>query len=322
MVRSDVVVITGASSGIGRTTARLLASRGSRLVLVARGRAALDEVANECRALGGEAQTHVADVTDAEAMLDVASEAVATFGRLDVWVNVAAVASYGRFAELPLDEVRRVLDVNVMGYANGCHAALRVMSRRGSGVIVNVASIVGKVPQPFSAPYAMSKAAVLALGVSLRSELALERKGIHVVTIVPPTIDTPFFGHAANHTEVELVALPPVYPPELVAHAILAAVRHPERGERTLGVLGRGLVAIHRLNPRLANGIMAVQTAWGQFGRTPAPSSAGNLFASGSFAEATGGWHGRRRRNVRVALALASAAALVVSAGRSRSRRR
>jgi short-subunit dehydrogenase len=320
MARSDVVVITGASSGIGRTTARLLASRGSQLVLVARGRAALDEVANECRALGGQAQTHVADVTDAEAMFDVANEAVATFGRLDVWVNVAAVASYGRFAELPLGEVRRVLDVNVMGYANGCHAALRVMSRRGSGVIVNVASIVGKVAQPFSAPYAMSKAAVLALGVSLRSELALERKGIHVVSIVPPTIDTPFFEHAANHTEVELVALPPVYPPELVAHGILTAIRHPERGERTLGTLGRGLVGLHRLSPRLANGIMAVQTAWGQFGRTPAPSSAGNLFVSGAPAEATGGWHGRRRRNVRVALALACAVALVVSAGRPRSR--
>ena len=322
MARSDVVVITGASSGIGRTTARLLASRGSRLVLVARGRAALDEVANECRALGGQAQTHVADVTDPEAMLDVANEAVATFGRLDVWVNVAAVASYGRFAELPLNEVRRVLDVNVMGYANGCHAALRVMSQRGSGVIVNVASIVGKVPQPYTAPYAMSKAAVLALGVSLRSELALDRKGIHVVSIVPPTIDTPFFEHAANHSEVELVAMPPVYPPEVVARGILAAIRRPERGERTLGTLGRGLVGLHRLSPRLAHGFMAVQTAWGQFGRTPAPSTSGNLFASGPSAEATGGWHGKRRRNVRVALALASVVALVVSAGRRRSRRR
>lgn len=322
MSGSDVVVITGASSGLGRATALLLAERGSRLVLVARSGAALEEVAGRCRARGGQAQAHVADVTDPEAMLEVADEAIARFGELNVWVNAAAVATYGRLTDLPVNEVQRVLDVNVMGYVNGCRAALHAMEAgdaADAGVIVNVASIVGKVSQPYTAPYALSKAAVLALGVSLRSELALAGRNVHVVSVVPPTMDTPFFGHAGNHSGAELVALPPVYPPALVARSILKAIRRPHRGERVVGMIGRALVVLHRLRPRLAEGLMAIQTARGQFGGVPASGTAGNLFVPVDDGETTGGWHGRRRRNVRIVLggvaAVVAATALMSARG-------
>ncbi|MGA0568324.1 SDR family NAD(P)-dependent oxidoreductase [Rathayibacter sp. KR2-224] len=317
MSTSDIVVITGASSGIGRTTARMLAARGARLVLVARSRTALEEVASECRSMGTQAQTHAADVTDHEAMLEVANETVATFGRLDAWVNAAAVASYGRLTDLPIEEVCRVLDVNVMGYVNGCRAAANAMGDRAA-VIVNVASIVGKVPQPYTAPYDMSKAAVLALGASMRSELALDGRKLHVVRIVPPTIDTPFFGHAGNHVDRELVALPPVYPPEAVARRIVEAIRHPRKQERVVGMFGRALVLLHRVTPRLTEGMMAFQTVWGQFGRSGAPRSSGTLFVATERDDATGGWHGARRRNVRVVLGIAALAAFAMTLRRTR----
>ena len=231
-VNTQVVVITGAGSGVGRETARLLARTGARLVLAGRRMETLQDAAELCRLAGTSAVPLVADTADPAAVQAVADAAVAEFGRIDVWVNNASLASYSRFSDLPLEDFRRVMDVNVMGYVYGCRAALAQMEKQGTGLIINVASIVGEVPQPYTAPYSMSKAAVRALGVSLRSELALHGPhGIRISTVLPPTIDTPFFDHAANYTGRRVRALPPVYPARIVAKHILRLVRRP-RPER------------------------------------------------------------------------------------------
>lgn len=180
-IKNSVVVITGAASGIGRATALRFARRRTSLVLASRRVEALESLVAECAALGSRAIAVPTDTSDHDAVQELASRAVEEFGRIDVWVNNAAVSFFSPFLEVPLRDFERVIDVNVMGYVYGARAALERMQDQGSGVLVNVASIVGEVPQPYTSAYSVSKAAVRALGVSLRSELTLDRKKhIHV----------------------------------------------------------------------------------------------------------------------------------------------
>ncbi|MCU1542377.1 MAG: short-chain dehydrogenase [Microbacteriaceae bacterium] len=315
--KNIVVVITGASSGVGRATALRFARGGAKLVLAARRGAALRDVVAECEELGASAIPVMTDVTDAAAVEAVAVVAVANFGAIDVWVNCAAVGVYADFSTVPLADFRRVLDVNIMGYVHGARSALEVMTQQGYGTIVNVSSIVGEVTQPYASSYGMSKAAVRALGSTLRQELGLQKqKHIHVVTILPPTLDTPFFGHAANYTGRALRAMPPVFTPDQVAKKIVASVKHP-KGEIVVGAAGKALVRQHRTHPVSAEGQMAVLVENGQFKRREgADPTAGNLYSPSPASDAavTGGWHGEGRsasRKVLLWLLLAGAGTLV-----------
>lgn len=311
--KHPVVVITGASSGIGRATVLEFAAKGARVVLVSRSAANLRGVVEECEAMGAEAMAVAADVSDFAAVRSAATVAKQRFGRIDVWVNDASIGTFGTLLETDLDDFRRVIDVNVMGYVYGCRAALEVMSEQGEGAIVNVASIAGAVPQPFFASYGMSKAAVRALSVSLRSELALSGlRRIHVSTVSPATIDTPFFGHAGNSTGRRLRAMPPVYPPEKVARAIVAAsVKHP--AETIVGALGRSFMRSHRLTPGMTEGLMALMVDLGQLSlRQSTPNTSGILYASATDGAVTGGWGGARKARRRKLLALAGLAAGVM----------
>lgn len=315
-LKDSVVVITGASSGIGRATALHLAHKGARLVLAARGEKVLQALAKECRKRGGNAIAIPTDVTDAKAVEALASRAVAEFGRLDAWVNNAAVSVFGRLTEIPLQDFKRVLDVNVNGYVHGARAALPYMQAQGSGVLVNVASIVGEIAQPYTAAYSMSKAAVRALGVSLRSELLLDgMTGVKVCTILPAAIDTPFFQHAANHTGRRVVAMPPVYTAARVARTITDVLQRPRR-EAVVGPAGRYMVLKHRLLPGLIENVMAVQVDKTHLSRKrAAQDSSGNLYQPSSrvrAASVSGGWHGARRTARRRAFTALAAAAGVV----------
>jgi short-subunit dehydrogenase len=300
-VKDSVIVVTGASSGIGRATALRCASAGAAVVLAARRAEALDEVARECTAAGAEALAVPTDVTDAGAVQALARRAVERFGRIDVWVNCAALTAFAPFQEIPLEDFRRILDVNVMGYVHGARAALPYLRDRGKGVLINVSSIVSEVPQPYTHAYSMSKAAVRVLGASLRQELRLDgAKGVKVCTVMPATIDTPFFEQAANFTGRKAKAMPPVYSAERVARTIVDLIRAPRR-EVVVGPMGRNLMMQSRMAPGLTERMMARQVDKAHLYRTkPASATHGNLFepAPGT-GSVSGGWHGKRQENLR-----------------------
>ena len=320
-VKKSVIVITGASSGIGRATALRCADKGARLVLAARGAKALEAVARECRKRGAKAVAVVTDVTDPTAVDSLAGRATAEFGRLDVWVNNAAVAVFGRLADVPAADFQRVLDVNISGYVNGARAALARFTAQGSGVLVNVASVVGETPLPYNAAYSMSKAAVRSLSVSVRSELALDgMSGIHVCTVLPATIDTPFYQHAANYTGRRASAMPPVYTASQVAKAITKVIERPRR-ELVVGrPAGRLVVLQHKITPEAVEGLIARQVDRTQLPRRkPAAVTSGNLHRPSESirkGSVTGGWHGRRRTAQRRILAVAAVAGAAVAAGK------
>ncbi|RNE64026.1 SDR family oxidoreductase [Cryobacterium tepidiphilum] len=302
--KNRVVVITGASSGIGRATALHFAADGDCVVLASRRRDALEEVAGQCEELGVPALVVPTDVTDADAVDALAAAAVARFGRIDVWVNAAGVSVFAEFVQVPLDDFRRVIDVNLMGYVYGSRAALIHMGLQGRGVLVNVASVLGEVPQPYTAAYGMSKAAVRALGVTLRSELQLRGlKHVHVSTVLPATIDTPFFRHAANYTGRKVLAMPPVYGPGKVARTIVGLAKDP-RDEVAVGAFSKATVREHRRHPASVEWELAALTDKAQLSpHTPAPDTSGNLYAPpDDVATITGGWAGTQRMRLRTLL--------------------
>lgn len=298
-LNNSVAVITGASSGIGRATARALASHGAAVVLSARREDALLDLARECEIAGGQAMVVPADVTDAKAVNELARRAVEQFGRIDVWVNNAAVTMFARVVDMPLEDVRRLLDVNIMGYLHGGRAALRQMRAQRSGTLINVSSIVGVVAQPYTSAYSMSKAAIRSLGTSLRGELMLDGyRRVRVCTVLPTTMDTPIFRQTANYTGREAVPMPPVYRPQRVARTIVNLVRFPRR-EVVSGALGHVLLWQHKLAPGLTERMIAVQVDKTHLSRErPAEATSGNLYQpSGDpgSAATTGGWGGGRR---------------------------
>lgn len=256
-LKNRSVVITGASSGIGRATAIELAKEGAWLTLVARREEPLESLREEVERLGGRALVHRCDVTNPEALRDAARDANATYGGIDAWVNNAGVCVMGELEKTPDDVFRRAMDVNFHGYVYGAKAVLPFFRARNRGVLINVCSVESAVTAPYSTAYASTKFAVRGLTRSLRQELA--DTGISVCAVLPPSTDTPLHEHTANFTGKKLKAREPVVTPERVAQAIIRCILKP-RAEVVVGVQPKLAVMMDSVFPRVTERLMKKST--------------------------------------------------------------
>ena len=227
-LRDQVIVITGASSGIGLATARMAARRGARVVLAARSGEALAGIVAEIERAGGRAIPVTADVGERAQVEAIAAGAIAAFGGFDTWVNVAGVTIYGALREVSDADHARLLQTNLWGTVFGSLVAVEHLSRRG-GALINVGSVACDLAFPLQGMYSASKHAVKGFTDALRMELLDERAPVSVTLVKPASIDTPLPRRARNYMAREPMLPPPVYPPEEVANAILHAAVHPQR---------------------------------------------------------------------------------------------
>jgi NAD(P)-dependent dehydrogenase (short-subunit alcohol dehydrogenase family) len=257
-VSEQVVVIAGASTGIGRATALAFAAQGARVVCAARSGQALETLVEQIRKDGGVAVAAPTDVADPAAVRSLAELAEQQFGRIDTWVNNAAVSVWGRVEDITDEEFDRVMRVNFLGQVHGVHAALPALRRAGGGVVIGVASVEGVRAIPLHGPYTASKFALRAFYDCLRMELAQEGAPIAVTTILPASIDTPFFEHARSKLGAMVKPPPPVYAPEVVAATIVYAAQHPRR-EIPVGGAAVGFFLGQRLSPALTDALLSVR---------------------------------------------------------------
>jgi short-subunit dehydrogenase len=307
VIRDAVVVVTGASSGIGRATALAFAAAGASLVLASRSPEALAEVAGECRERGAQVLVVPTDIADPAAVEQLATLAVQRFGRIDVWVEAVSVGIAGPLGSESVDEIRRLVDVNVFGAVLCARAALTTFQTQGSGVLVMVGSLLSLFPNPMIPLYSMSKFAIRGLALNLQQAVA-DRPGIDVCLVLPGPVDTPFFERAANHAGQQLRAIPPAYAPERIAATILACARRPRR-QATAGVVAHSALAAHRTLPRVAESLVARWSATLLTRRVAAPAGSGTLFDPPPAGAVHGGYRrGRLRRRLGEWLGTAQAA--------------
>ena len=274
----QMIVITGASSGIGLVTARAAAKVGAGVLLVARNEEALRQIAAELRAEGARVAYVAADVSKREDHERVARTAIERFGGFDSWVNNASVGTAGELDKVTLEDHRRVFDVNYWGVVYGSLEAAKHLRRRG-GALINIGSVLGERTVVLQGPYCAAKHAVRAFTTGLRMELEREGAPISVTHIKPSSIDTPFPEHARNYLNTGLQVPPPIYSPSLVAKAILFACENPRR-ELTVGFGGKMAPLMGRLFPRLTDRLMEAVGYWAQETRKQGiPSRRDNLYS-------------------------------------------
>jgi short-subunit dehydrogenase len=292
-LRNRVVVITGASSGFGRGVAEKFARHGAHLVLAARRKELIQELAHQCeRKQGIRALAVETDVSQAGQVHELAEEALHEFGRIDIWINNAGVATFGHFDEVPISEHEQVIRTNLLGCLYGAHAALRQFRAQGYGTLINVGSFAGIQPAPHFSSYAASKFGVRGLGISIRQELDIHGpRSIHVCTVMPTSMDTPFFEHAANHTGKPVQPIPPVYDPQEVVNAIYEVALNP-KDEVIVGRRGKVGKAIRKVAPGFMEHQLAKKVHQNQQQqKESAPETSGNLFEPVAFGTSVrGGW--------------------------------
>ncbi|HEV3146012.1 MAG TPA: SDR family oxidoreductase [Gemmataceae bacterium] len=290
VLNEQVIVLTGATSGIGLVTARMAAQQGARLVLAARNSDALRQLAEEINRHGGQSHAVPTDVANWGQVEHLAEQAIRRFGRIDTWINDAGVSIYGRIDQVPLRDQRRLFETNFWGVVHGCMAALPVLRKNG-GALINIGSIVSDRAIPLQGIYSASKHAVQGFTDALRMEVEKDGWPISVTLVKPSTTDTPYLKHARNYLQKEPKFPPPVYSPEIVAETILHCATHPER-DVTVGAGGKAMTWLGKLAPRLVDRIMEARMFDWQHSEEPAHPRADNLFEAGPDLDERGGHPG------------------------------
>ena len=253
-VRDQVVVVMGASSGIGRATAARFAEEGAKVVVAARGEAGLRSLVEEIRAAGGQACAEVADVSDPAQVRRVAQRAVTEYGGLDTWVHSAAVLLVAPFEETTPEEFQRVIDVNLMGQVHGAMAALPHL-KQGGGAFISISSMGAKRGVPLQTAYCAAKHGIDGFLETLRMEVQRAELPVSVTNVMPATINTPLFDQARTKIGVKPVAPPPIYQPGVVVDAVLHAAEHPVR-DLVVGGSAKALILGEKFAPRLVDALL------------------------------------------------------------------
>jgi NAD(P)-dependent dehydrogenase (short-subunit alcohol dehydrogenase family) len=259
---TQTVVVTGASAGIGRATARLFGERGARVGLIARGQAGLDGAARDVEEAGGTALAISADVADYDQVAAAARKVEEQFGPIDVWVNVAFTSVFAPFEEITAAEFRRVTEVSYLGFVHGTMAALALMRPRDRGTIVQVGSALGERSIPLQSAYCGAKHAINGFTSSLRCELRHQNSGVHVTVVQMPAVNTPQFSWVRSRLPNNPQPVPPIYQPEVAARGVLYAADHPQRRQYWVGASTAATLLANRVVPAVLDRYLA-RTGYG-----------------------------------------------------------
>lgn len=276
---TQTVVITGASAGIGRATARLYGRRGDNVVLVARGEAGLEGAAREVREAGGQALPVPTDVADFAAVQQAADRAEQEFGPIDVWVNVAFTSVFAPFKEIKPEEFKRVTEVSYLGFVYGTKVALDKMLPRDRGTIVQVGSALGYRSIPLQSAYCGAKHAINGFTESVRVELLHDHSNVRITTAQMPAVNTPQFSWVRSKLPRHPQPVPPIYQPEVAAQGVVFAADHPEHKEYWVGASTVGTIFAQKFAAPVLDRYLA-RTGYSsqQTGDKPAPDGPGNLW--------------------------------------------
>jgi NAD(P)-dependent dehydrogenase (short-subunit alcohol dehydrogenase family) len=331
-IGEQVMVVAGASSGVGLATAREAARRGARVVLAARNALDLAAAAEAIRRDGGQAVAVPADVADYAQVEALAARAVEEFGRIDTWVTTAAVSAYAPFREQPLEDFRRVLEVDFMGQVHCARAALPHLEQTG-GALICIGSVLSDRGSPLQGAYCAAKHALKGWLDSLRMELRHAGSAVRVTLVKPSAMDTPLFEKAKTQMGVAPRPIPPVYEPELAVEGILRAAEGNER-DVYIGGGGKLLSVGERVSPRLLDLLQRWAGFVSQQGERPKSADAPhNLYAPVEYDGGVRGVYGAEARRwssyqvleahaATVALLGAGALAVAALAGRGTTGRR
>jgi NAD(P)-dependent dehydrogenase (short-subunit alcohol dehydrogenase family) len=256
-VDRQVVVVTGASGGIGMATAEAFGRQGAAVALLARGKTGLDAAAEQVRAAGGTALVIPTDVADSDRVQAAADQVERELGPIDVWVNVAFTSVFAPFDQIRPEEFRRVTEVAYLGYVHGTMAALARMKPRDRGTIVQVGSALAYRGIPLQSAYCGAKHAIQGFNEALRCELLHEHSGVHVTMVQMPAVNTPQFSWVLSRLPRHAQPVPPIYQPEVAARAVLYAAAHPKRREYWVGASTMATLAANAIAPGLLDRYLA-----------------------------------------------------------------